>query len=54
MKKKSEKIDKFDRPAYVPPKRFVRPGSMTVLEAPSRIANTLYYPNGDIKRETTT
>jgi hypothetical protein len=49
--KKKDTINKFDRPAYVPPKRFVRPGSMTVLEAPSRIHNTLYYPNGEIKRE---
>ena len=51
MKKKEEKLSKFDRPAYVPPKRFVRPGSMTVLEAPSRIHNTLYYPNGEVKHE---
>jgi hypothetical protein len=49
--KKTEKIDKFDRPAYKPPKTFARPGSMTVLEAPSRMANTLFYPNGEIKRE---
>jgi hypothetical protein len=46
MKKKPEKISKFDRPAYVPPKRFVRPGSMDVLAAPSRIHNTLFYPDG--------
>lgn len=46
MKKPTEKISKFDRPEYKPPKRFVRPGSMTVLEAPSRIHNTLYYPDG--------
>ncbi len=49
--KKKDTINKFDRPAYVSPKRFVRPGSMTVLEAPSRIANTLYYPNGEVKRD---
>ena len=52
--KKKDTINKFDRPAYKTPKRFVRHGSMDVLEAPSRIKNTLYYPNGDIKRETTT
>jgi hypothetical protein len=51
MKKKPEKIDKFDRPAYQTPKVFTRTGSMTVLEAPSRMANTLFYPNGEIKRE---
>jgi hypothetical protein len=49
MKKKKDTISKFDRPAYVPPKRFVRPGSMTVLEAPSRMANTLFYPDGTTK-----
>lgn len=47
--KKKDTISKFDRPAYVPPKRFVRPGSMTVLEAPSRMANTLFYPDGTTK-----
>jgi hypothetical protein len=52
MKKKPEKINKFDRPEYKPPKTFLRPGSMTVLEAPSRMANTLYYPDGRVKRET--
>jgi len=49
--KKKDTISKFDRPQYKPPKTFVRPGSMTVLEAPSRMANTLYYPNGEVKRE---
>jgi hypothetical protein len=49
--KKKDTISKFDRPAYVPPKRFVRPGSMTVLAAPSRIHNTLFYPNGEVKHE---
>jgi hypothetical protein len=49
MKKKTDKISKFDRPAYVPPKRFVRPGSMDVLAAPSRMANTLFYPDGTTK-----
>lgn len=54
MKKKKDTISKFDRPAYVPPKRFVRPGSMTVLEAPSRIHNTLYYPDGTTKHDNQT
>ena len=49
MKKKIDKISKFDRPEYRPPKRFVRPNSMTVLEAPSRMANTLFYPDGTTK-----
>jgi hypothetical protein len=50
--KKLEKIDKFDRPAYKSPKTHTRTGSMTVLESPSRIAKTLFYPDGKIKRET--
>jgi hypothetical protein len=49
--KKKDTINKFDRPAYVPPKTFARPGSMDVLAAPSRMANTLYYPNGEVKYE---
>jgi hypothetical protein len=49
MKKQTEKISKFDRPQYKPPKRFVRPGSMDVLAAPSRMANTLFYPDGTTK-----
>lgn len=49
MKKKDTKINKFDRPAYVPKPSHIRPNSMTILQAPTRIANTLYYPNGDVK-----
>jgi hypothetical protein len=49
--KNKDKIDKFDRPAYKTPKTHTRSGSMTVLAAPSRIANTLFYPNGEVKRE---
>jgi hypothetical protein len=49
--KKPEKIDKFDKPAYKTPKTYTRTGSMTVLESPSRIAKTLFYPNGRIERE---
>jgi hypothetical protein len=51
MKKKRDVINKFERPAYKPLKTFVRPGSMDVLNAPSRIENTLYYPDGEIKRD---
>jgi hypothetical protein len=51
MKKKQDTISKFDRPPYKPPKTVVRPGSMDVLAAPSRMANTLFYPNGKICRE---
>jgi hypothetical protein len=49
--KKKDKIDKFDKPAYKTPKTYTRTGSMTVLESPSRIAKTLFYPNGRIERE---
>jgi hypothetical protein len=51
MKKKQDTISKFDRPAYKPPKTFVRPGSMTVLKAPSRMSNTLFYPDGRIVKD---
>ena len=50
--KNPEKIDRFDRPAYKTPKTHTRTGSMTVLSAPSRIAKTLFYPDGKIERET--
>jgi hypothetical protein len=49
--KKKDTISKFDRPAYKIPKTYTRTGSMTVLAAPSRIAKTLFYPNGEVKRE---
>jgi hypothetical protein len=49
--KKTDIISKFDRPPYKPNKSFVRPGSMDVLAAPSRMANTLYYPSGKICRD---
>lgn len=52
--KKTDKIDRFDRPAYKTPKTYTRTGSMTVLEAPSRIHNTLFYPDGTTKHENTT
>jgi hypothetical protein len=46
--KKTNKIDKFDRPVYKTPKTYTRTNSMTVLAAPSRISNTLFYPDGRI------
>lgn len=54
MKKKPEKINKFDRPPlklFAPP---IRPGSMTILQSPSRIAKTLFYPDGTTKHENDT
>ncbi len=54
MKKKPEKINKFDRPplkTFAPP---IRPGSMKILEAPSRIHHTLFYPDGTTKHENDT
>jgi hypothetical protein len=51
MKKKKDTISKFDRPPYKPPKTVLRSGSMDVLAAPSRMANTLYYPSGKICRD---
>ena len=52
--KKTEKIYKFEKPAYKSPKTYIRPNSMTILEAPSRIANTLFYPDGTTKHENAT
>lgn len=49
--KTNDKIERFDRPAYKTPKTYTRTGSMTVLEAPSRIHNTLFYPDGTTKHE---
>lgn len=46
--KKADKIHKFDRPPLVPKVGYTRPNSMTILEAPSRISNTLFYPDGRI------
>lgn len=49
--KKTDKVHKFDRPPlklFAPP---IRPGSMTILQSPSRIAKTLFYPDGTTKRE---
>ena len=52
--KKTDKIHKFDRPPLVPKVGYTRPGSMTILEAPSRIHNTLFYPDGTTKHENPT
>jgi len=45
------KIHKFDRKPYKPEKKWIRAGSMDVLNKPSRIENTLFYPDGEIKRD---
>ena len=47
--KKTDKIHKFDRPPLVLQTKHIRPGSMTILNAPSRIHNTLHYPDGTKK-----
>lgn len=47
-KKKPEKVNRF-RGEYKPPRGdtlSMRPGSMNILQAPSRIAKTLFYPDG--------
>jgi len=46
VKKKTEKLSKFDRPPLkivAPP---MRNGSMNFLNYPTRIANTLFYTDG--------
>lgn len=49
--KKTDKIHKFDRPPLTLPTQPIRPGSMTILKAPSRMVNTLYYPDGTTKHD---
>lgn len=46
--KKKDKIHKFDRPPLVQKVGYTRPNSMTILAAPSRISNSLFYPDGRI------
>ena len=51
MKKKEEKLSKFDRPplkTFLPP---LRPGSMNFMKYPTRIANTLFYTDGSIETD---
>jgi len=48
MKTNLEKLSKFDRPPLkilFPP---MRNGSMNFMKYPTRIANTLFYPDGSI------
>ncbi len=48
IKKKPETVSRF-KGEYKPPRRdtlSMRPGSMDILQAPSRIHNTLFYPDG--------
>jgi len=51
MKKKEEKLSKFDRPPLKTPKPPIRTGSMDFMKYPTRIANTLFYmdENGSYK-----
>ena len=51
MKKPKDvkKIDKFDRPAYAGltlARAAMRPGCLTMLGQPSRVASSLIYPDG--------
>ena len=44
-----KKIDKFDRPAYkgiTMAKATMRPGSLTMLDVPSRVVKSVVYPDG--------
>ena len=52
-KKKPEKVNRF-KGEYKPPRGdtlSMRPGSMSILQAPSRIHNTLFYPDGKIVKD---
>ena len=52
-KKKPEKVNRF-KGEYKPPRGdtlSMRPGSMNILQAPSRIHNTLFYPDGKVVKD---
>lgn len=52
-KKKPETINRF-KGEYRPPRAdtlSMRTGSMDILQAPSRIHNTLFYPNGKVIKD---
>ena len=45
-------IDRFDRPPLKGmPKMVTRPGSMEILKQPSRMGNSLFYPDGRVVRK---
>jgi hypothetical protein len=46
MKKKEEKLSKFDRPPLKILSPPMRKGSMNFLNYPTRMANTLFYLDG--------
>jgi hypothetical protein len=53
-KAKSSELDRFNRPVYkgLPLDRLAtRVGSLDVLRQPSRISNTLFYPDGSIVKK---
>lgn len=53
IKKRPEVVSRF-KGQYIPPRRdtlSMRPGSMDILQAPSRIHNTLFYPDGKIIKD---
>jgi len=50
---KTDTLNRF-KGEYKPPRRetlSMRSGSMDILRAPSRISNTLFYPDGKIIKE---
>ena len=51
MKVPKSKFNVFDTKIYSTSKSFVRPGSLAILQAPSRINKTLFYPDGRIVKD---
>jgi hypothetical protein len=52
-KKKPETVNRF-KGEYKPPQRdklSMRLGSMDILQAPSRISKTLFYPDGKVVKD---
>lgn len=53
VKKKPDKVNRF-KGEYKPPRGdtlSMRPGSMDILQAPSRIHNTLFFPDGRVIKD---
>jgi hypothetical protein len=47
-------MDRINRPTLKLPKLVVRPGAMEVLQYPSRIADSLFYPDGRVVKDEST
>ncbi len=44
-------VDRLNRPLLKPMKFVVRPGATDMLKHPSKMGNTLYYPDGRVVKD---